>query len=83
LSGQLENSSGGKAESPQDLESFPAKHWGEIDVLARNVKDISDLHSEMTNVALIVCKTIVAGDSVLKRIVTIQISCYFQVHLIG
>ena len=38
------NSSGSKAESPQDLESFPetVKHLGESAVLTRN--DINDLH---------------------------------------
>ena len=33
-------------------------------MLARNVGDISDLHSEMTNAAPIVRKTIVPRDSI-------------------
>ena len=50
----------------QDFESLPetANHRGEIDVLAQNVEHISDLHSEMTDATLIVCKAIVLGENV-------------------
>ena len=50
----------------QDLESSPgtAKDRGEIDVVAQNVEHISDLDSEMTDAALIVCKAIIPGENV-------------------
>ena len=48
------------------MESLPKteNYQGEINILAQNIKDISDLHSEMMDAALIVCKVIVPGENV-------------------
>lgn len=48
------------------MESLPKteNYQGKINILAQNIKDISDLHSEMTDATLIVCKIIVPGENV-------------------